>query len=612
MLRFSSHCIQPWTKPQTLHRALVFLREESSKSGVGSDRANAPKNNKKKKSVARSRTRNPDVLKKPKLEFRRRVPIGRSEAYVDFLFKLAKVPRETGVKPKAGELHRVVTMCLETLPSVPGQTVVDAVLSCSKLGYVEKRVTEAIQKEVRRSLATLTKIDESIDPNHLAKIRNRPPIDPGMLIDSKRSWAVLASISDALGLVSRRFKAALVGCLRSIRDSLPTAHVPALALNENSSIDAMRKMAARAQRYQWRGMIQYHPKPSLGSSEYNPNTAFLYQSLQGVVPVLDAILARLNPPVIPHRQGSLPNPNLAEMQAKSLEIERKGGRGLFSENQLVSLLQSLSMARHFDMELINDVLLHLLARARTSEDSIGGLIEALYSCARLGYYHPELVHRVLNPLIKAGGWRLVRVPDDAGKVLWSLSVFNLATPELLEAGADRMRRLGKRGGKFSTIQRRQLAQVRAVVGGNSEKFENCNKLLRKWFETAHTTGSTFQESVSSLMKKMGYKFQKEVRLGRGLATVDIALVKYNVVIEADGPAHYSSNLVEGKPMLMGGTKLRNDVIRSLGWEVINVPFFEWEELLPQDRPAYMERKLSPVCKLDSVTEEQKPPSEISS
>lgn len=112
-----------------------------------------------------------------------------------------------------------------------------------------------------------------------------------------------------------------------------------------------------------------------------------------------------------------------------------------------------------------------------------------------------------------------------------------------------------------------LLQVRAVVGRSMVDSENCNRLLKKWFERSSTCSSAFHKKVGDALKSLGYKHQKEVRLGNGVATVDIALVKHNIVIEADGPTHYSVNRIDGRHHMLGPTVLRNKVIESLGWKV---------------------------------------------
>lgn len=113
-----------------------------------------------------------------------------------------------------------------------------------------------------------------------------------------------------------------------------------------------------------------------------------------------------------------------------------------------------------------------------------------------------------------------------------------------------------------------IFQVRAVADGNPDNYENCNKLLRKWVEKAPTCSSGFHKKIGSVLSDIGYKYESEVNLANGVATVDIALLKHKIVVEADGPTHYTVNSVDGRPWMMGSTKLRNEVIRCLGWQVI--------------------------------------------
>ena len=70
-------------------------------------------------------------------------------------------------------------------------------------------------------------------------------------------------------------------------------------------------------------------------------------------------------------------------------------------------------------------------------------------------------------------------------------------------------------------------------------------------------------------------------------SIDIALPEQSIAIEVDGPTHYLST---GEPT--GTTLLCNRVLRSAGWRVVSIPWFEWRALKSMDeKKAYIKRKI---------------------
>ncbi len=115
-----------------------------------------------------------------------------------------------------------------------------------------------------------------------------------------------------------------------------------------------------------------------------------------------------------------------------------------------------------------------------------------------------------------------------------------------------------------------------------------NALKAKKPETI--TPSRFQTTIYSLLLKLlAGKFVKEAVEEHpvGAYSLDIAFPEQKLNIEIDGPHHYRDR------KLKRIHQFRDSIMKSLGWKVIRIPYFEWEELT-QDTQAkvdYLLKKL---------------------
>lgn len=94
----------------------------------------------------------------------------------------------------------------------------------------------------------------------------------------------------------------------------------------------------------------------------------------------------------------------------------------------------------------------------------------------------------------------------------------------------------------------------------------------------HVKSSGMQLSVLQALRDAGYQCRSEHMVGRGLFCVDIGLLHSSstrVVVEVDGPHHYSRNDVT-KPL--GDQLLRNRLLRALGFALVCVPGHQWLSL----------------------------------
>ena len=88
---------------------------------------------------------------------------------------------------------------------------------------------------------------------------------------------------------------------------------------------------------------------------------------------------------------------------------------------------------------------------------------------------------------------------------------------------------------------------------------------------SHTKDVALQEDTSS-----GY-------------ALDLAVPQQRLAIEADGPSHFTRN-TGGAAVVrpLGHTSMKHRHLRQLGWDVISVPWYEWDDVRgPVNRREYL-------------------------
>jgi very-short-patch-repair endonuclease len=65
-------------------------------------------------------------------------------------------------------------------------------------------------------------------------------------------------------------------------------------------------------------------------------------------------------------------------------------------------------------------------------------------------------------------------------------------------------------------------------------------------------------------------------------------VDRRIALEFDGPSHFTRNTLEP----LGHTRLRDRLLSAMGWQVVSIPFFEWDRLHQQEpMDAYVRQRL---------------------
>ena len=104
----------------------------------------------------------------------------------------------------------------------------------------------------------------------------------------------------------------------------------------------------------------------------------------------------------------------------------------------------------------------------------------------------------------------------------------------------------------------------------------------------NVTVSRGQREVAGSLHRLGISHELEHITADGLFSIDLAIVDQRIAIEFDGPSHFMRNTFEP----LGHTRLRDRLLSAMGWHVVSIPFFDWDELLqPEQMDAYVRQRL---------------------
>jgi hypothetical protein len=99
--------------------------------------------------------------------------------------------------------------------------------------------------------------------------------------------------------------------------------------------------------------------------------------------------------------------------------------------------------------------------------------------------------------------------------------------------------------------------------------------VQAYREEAHkVTVSNGQREVGESLRRLGIPHELEYNTADGLFSIDLAIVDRRVALEFDGPSHFARNTLEP----LGHTRLRDRLLSAMGWQVVSIPFFEWDKL----------------------------------
>lgn len=115
---------------------------------------------------------------------------------------------------------------------------------------------------------------------------------------------------------------------------------------------------------------------------------------------------------------------------------------------------------------------------------------------------------------------------------------------------------------------------------NAQVLERCSQRARS--VVALSKPSHSQTQIHQTLTAMGLNARLENSSDNGMLRIDVEVQlddQRKVAVEADGPWHFFLNQPHRRT---GSTVLRDNTLRSLGYEVVSVPFAEWARLRTPD------------------------------
>mmetsp|Transcript_24314 Transcript_24314/g.83110 ORF Transcript_24314/g.83110 Transcript_24314/m.83110 type:complete len:559 (-) Transcript_24314:4826-6502(-) len=292
----------------------------------------------------------------------------------------------------------------------------------------------------------------------------------------------------------------------------------------------------------------------------------------------------------------------AELESILAAAVRKADLVALRAPEAAELAWALGTARHADADVLAAV---GVAAERGSPTWLQGLAPApfaalLWGCAAVGDVPPALLGSLeswaeaagaLRPGVLGGRPYAEFKPAELCRCIWALAAlgaegkaYELAWAEAARRGAHGMGRAPR-----ALRQLHQAALVGAAVGAPPRVPASLAMAARRAWETERDdpVDSAMQRYVLKALRALGHTPEPEADLGGYL--VDGLLRDLAVVVEADGPTHFTRNTRAP----VGSTRLKHRTLQALGWRTLSVPAWEWSELADETAEReYLSERLS--------------------
>eukprot|EP01024_Parvocaulis_polyphysoides_P038394 TRINITY_DN34471_c2_g2_i1.p1 TRINITY_DN34471_c2_g2~~TRINITY_DN34471_c2_g2_i1.p1 ORF type:complete len:283 (+),score=63.28 TRINITY_DN34471_c2_g2_i1:2-850(+) len=186
-------------------------------------------------------------------------------------------------------------------------------------------------------------------------------------------------------------------------------------------------------------------------------------------------------------------------------------------------------------------------------------------------------------------------PYDVTSVLWSFAILELWDADVWRAGNERLKYFEAH--KLSEQVYGALFHIGLVQKAcHQQQLQIPKEMAIKVYEykrqsTIKPLVSGFQMEVDRLLSQLGFQTISEHGVLQDYIAVDIAISvdDRKIAVEADGPFHYSVNA----PYVQLRTSfIRNKILESFGWEVVVIPFYEWDQFEQRgDKKLYLMSKI---------------------
>jgi len=226
-------------------------------------------------------------------------------------------------------------------------------------------------------------------------------------------------------------------------------------------------------------------------------------------------------------------------------------------------------------------------RKRNNEIKLNYWLETLYTAALLNIPDmKELFVSGLNYLKSTNFTRNFEIM----KYLWILMYFGLKYNEKLEKKVLEGLISNLKNNMNNTINSNNhsfaykiheielfLKKYYLEIYSNQWKFENFMQ-ENEWFKGGlNKIGSILQKDVEIILKIANIPFEREKRIEK-IYLVDFFIPEQLLILEINGPQHYSFNKKNQDILLNGTSFVKSEVLKSCGMKVRNISYKKWYEI----------------------------------
>ena len=260
----------------------------------------------------------------------------------------------------------------------------------------------------------------------------------------------------------------------------------------------------------------------------------------------------------------------------------------FSAKHLATIVSAFATAGLTEPQLF-DVIGSLEAPRRMTEFSLQDMANTGWAFATAGIQAPALFDAIAAQLSTVNE---ARNPQDMANLMWAFACIGWESSGLFLDLASSIA-----GSLADLDDSAQSLLYLAALYVQSEYPDLASFPLAPHLGTLRTAylrleppPGQLQADVSAALLQMGWPHTPAYVTSDGIA-LDCAQVESQRAIEVHGPAHYLLDVASGTFVTSGYSRFTSRLLRALGWDVVDLAFFDWEELNPSERHQLLLDKL---------------------
>ena len=114
--------------------------------------------------------------------------------------------------------------------------------------------------------------------------------------------------------------------------------------------------------------------------------------------------------------------------------------------------------------------------------------------------------------------------------------------------------------------------------------------FRSAYTSCMASPTQLQCDVSTMLRQMGWNHSFKHETAEGFS-LDLAQPESKLAVEVDGPSHFLKNLPSEENVVNGATIFKTRQLRSFGWTVAHISFFDWDNKSESERRKLVIAKL---------------------